>query len=57
MTNLKNRISALEAATRRLDECMHTIENLVGTAARFAERASEKADNVERELTHVRQDI
>lgn len=54
---LEGRVTALESANRRLDERFDAIENLVGTAARFAERASESVDRVSRDLTHVRQDV
>jgi chromosome segregation ATPase len=40
-----------------LDERLDSLENLIGTAARFAERASEKGDDVDRELTHLSQDV
>ena len=53
----EGRVVTLEGVVRRLDERLDTIENLVGTAARFAERASERADSVERGLTHIQQDL
>ena len=55
--HLEGKVNTLEGVVRRLDERLDTIENLVGTAARFAERASERADSVERVITHIQQDL
>ncbi len=54
---LEGKVTTLEGLVRRLDERLDSIENLMGTAARFAERALERVDSVERGITHIQQDL